>query len=110
MPNVKVHVTETVLKDKRAALVAMLPDLRETIMAAFSAPQSVCHLTILPCIGLEDQADILVDVHYLAMPDRTAELASAAGDTIRQLFIDATGQRPDVRLVSLAAEDYVALR
>ncbi len=110
MPNVKVHVDETVFNHKRTALKAMLPKLRDAIMAAFSAPQSVCHLTILPCIGLNDQADILVDLHYLAMPDRTPELATATAESVRQLFIDELGHKPDVRMISLAPEIYAALR
>lgn len=110
MPNVKVYVEEKILSDNREAMVATLPKLRDTIMTVFSAAQPLCHLTLVPTLGIEDQAAVLVDVHYLAKPDRTAELAEEAANQLREVIQDATGYKSDVRMISLAPEIYVALR
>jgi hypothetical protein len=64
----------------------------------------------MPMFGLPDQAQIVVDIHYLAKPDRTADRVTAACNLFRDLLEDRLGTRPDIRAIALSAETYVALR
>ncbi|WP_417729457.1 hypothetical protein [Roseovarius sp.] len=109
MPNVKIYVEESLLAARHNNFKAMLKPLRDTLMAEFSAPQSVCHLTLVPALGLEDQTRVLVDVHYLSMPERTPEMAEQAAQALRAVVVRETGEKPAVRAISLGADIYVAL-
>jgi hypothetical protein len=71
MPNVKIFVDEAVYADRKDALRAALPKLRDTICVELSVPVAACQLAIIPVMGMEGQPAANMELQYLATQDRT---------------------------------------
>ena len=110
MPNVKIYVNQEVLEARKPEVLGVLDPLRDALMSELGAPKALCHLSVMPMYGLSDQAEIVVDIHYLAKPDRTPEMVTAACHVFRDLLADRLGLQPDIRAIALASDIYVALR
>ena len=110
MPNVKIYADAALLSARQDEFLAVLAPLREALMTEMAAPKALCHLSVMPMFGLADQAQIVVDIHYLAKPERTPDMVTAACEVFRDLLAERLGITPDIRAIALAADIYVALR
>lgn len=110
MPNVKIYVEHAVLDARKPDFMGVLDPLRDALMSELDAPKALCHLSLMPMFGLPDQAEVVVDIHYLAKADRTPDKVTAACHVFRDLLTERLGLRPDIRAFALSSDIYVALR
>lgn len=110
MPNVKIFVDESRLPSVQKELTALLPDLRAQLCKALVVDLSASQFAVIPVQGLADQPPINVELHILPRPDRTREAVLAVARQTRESVGKATGQHVAVRIATLDAETYVALK
>jgi len=110
MPNVKIFVDETRLPAVQERLTSLLPDLRSQLCEAFSVDLAAAQFAVIPVFGLPDQPPINVEMHILPRPDRTREAVLAVARQTRDRLREATGHHAAVRIATLDAETYVALK
>lgn len=110
MPNVKIFVDEGVYADRKEALRAALPKLRDTICAELSVPVAACQLAVIPVLGIEAQPVANMEIQYLAKEDRTPEMIAAACAAFRPVVELAVGAVPAIRATPLDPATYMALK
>lgn len=110
MPNVKIFVDETLFKDRKDAIRAVLVPLREAMCAALNVPPSACQLAVIPVLGLMDQPQANIEIQYLGTAARTPEVITGACEILQEVVAAALGMAPAVRATPLDPETYVALK
>lgn len=110
MPNVKIFVDETRFRAVQEELASILPDLRTQLCEALSVDLAATQFAVIPVVGLPDQPAINVEMHVLPRPERTREAVLAVAKKTRDSVHKATGQHVAVRIATLDAETYVALK
>lgn len=110
MPNVKLFVDETVFNDRKDALAAFLPVLRGAICDQLAVPVGAVQLVVVPVLGVADQTQVNMEIHYLAAPGRTKQVVTDACAALRELVADVVGAPPAMRAMPLDPETYVALK
>lgn len=110
MPNMKLYVDARIWAGAAGPLGAALPGLRETLCRLFAVEPVACQVAVLSVLGLEDQPQVNVELTMLPRPDRTREMVTAAAAVIRDEVAAALGTRVAVRIASLEAATYVALK
>lgn len=110
MPNVKIHVAETVWSDHAEDIIALLPQLRELLCRELNVSSGACQIAALPVRGLFDQPQINVELHILPAQDRTRDLLISLAEMIQRLLAGIAEQRTAVRIATLDPKTYVALK
>ncbi|MGC4025554.1 MAG: hypothetical protein QM744_10595 [Mesorhizobium sp.] len=110
MPNVKIFVDETSFPAVQEGLKSVLPDLRAQLCTALAVDLAATQFAVIPVVGLPDQPPINVEMHILPRPERTREAVLAVARQTRESVRKATGQHVAVRIATLDAETYVALK
>ena len=110
MPNVKIYVDEPTYQDRKDALQALLPPLRDAICEQLKVPVAACQLAVIPVIGMAGQPVANFEVQYLGTPERTRDVITQACTVFRELVAGAVGAVPAVRATPLDPETYVALK
>ncbi|MFT4149443.1 MAG: hypothetical protein QM656_04530 [Paracoccaceae bacterium] len=110
MPNVKIYVDDTLYPQLRPAIAALLPDLRALLCRDFGVDIPACQFGVIGVMGLPDQPPINAELSILPRPDRTREAVLSVAESLRAMIGVATGQRVAIRISTLDAAGYVALK
>lgn len=110
MPNVKIYIDETIYPAARAGLAALLPDLRAMLCEALTVDLAACQFALIPVAGMGDQPGVNAELAILPHPDRTRAKILAVAERVRGMLAPVTGQRVAVRIATLDAATYVALK
>ncbi|MGA0542400.1 hypothetical protein [Neotabrizicola sp. VNH66] len=110
MPNVKFFVDEARYPAVQADLSALLPELRDMLCTGFGVDRAACQLAVIPVLGLPDQPAINAELHLLPKPDRTRATIESMAGRLRDRVAGVTGLHVAVRIATLDAATYVALK
>lgn len=110
MPNLKLFVDEAQYPAVQAPLAAQLPELRALLCAGFGVEAAACQLAVIPVLALADQPAINAELHLLPKPDRTRAVIETMAARLRDRIAAATGLPVAVRIATLDAATYVALK
>ena len=97
MPNVKIFVDEPIWTEQRAALSGSLAEVRSVICHRLGATADLCHVMLVPTVGLPDQAGVYVDMNFRSKPDRTREKIMATCEGIGAVLREVVGGAVRVR-------------
>jgi hypothetical protein len=97
MPNVKIFVDEPIWTGQRAALSGSLAEVRSVICQRLGATTDLCHVMLVPAVGLSDQAGVYVDMNFRPKPDRTREKIMATCEGIEAVLREVVGGAVRVR-------------
>jgi hypothetical protein len=86
MPNVKIFVDEPIWTEQRAALSGSLAEVRSVICQRLDATTDLCHVMLVPAVGLPDQAGVYVDINFRPKLDRTREKVMATCEGIEAVL------------------------
>lgn len=109
MPNMKIYVDDSLFHACKPALVAALDPIRACIIRRLNVSQAACQISILPAIGLPDQALVNAEIQILPHADRTRAVLVAFGEEVRAILAAATGTRPAFRCMQHHPGSYVIL-
>lgn len=107
MPLVKLYADSP---DRAGRVAAVLPELRDLLCAELSTEPAVCHLVVIPALGLTDQPPVAVEMWVLPKPGRTRDVMLKAATRARDLLVREIGGPVSVRTTLLDPERYMALR
>lgn len=110
MPNLKIHVDETLLPARREALIAALVPLRQMLCEGLKVQPAACQFAILPVIAMPDQPPVNVEMQILQHPDRSRPVLTSLAGAVQAQIAEASGARTAVRIASIVPEAYVVLR
>jgi len=110
MPNLKIHVSDSVWNNKAADLTGLLRPIRELLCSEFHVEPEACQLAIIPVHGLPDQPEVAVEIQIMPRSERTRDQISAVGQKLQVLLREVTGSRVAVRVSALDPVTYVALK
>jgi len=110
MPNVKIHVDDTVWSAKRTDIVASLLPIREMLCSDYKIDASYCQFAVFPVFGPEDQTKLSVEIQILPKPERTSELIRESCTRLQSMLAEASGVHTAVRATQLDPQTYLALR
>jgi hypothetical protein len=110
MPNVKVFVDAAQYPAVQAGLSVLLPELRNMLCVGFGVDPAACQLAVIPVLGLPDQPAINAELHILPKPERTRATIEAMAARLRDRMAGVTGLHVAVRVATLDAATYVALK
>lgn len=110
MPLVKIFVDDGVAKEAVPRLCAGLPDLRLLICNLMKVDLALCQISIVPCFGLPDQAQVSVEVNLLRHPDRTKGAVQEACSLFRDAIQRMSSVASAVRANMMDGANYVVIR
>ncbi len=110
MPNLKVYIDETLLPDCRATLMDALTPLRAMLCAALKVDIAACQFAILPVMAMPDLPGVNVEMQIMPHPDRTRDMLTVLAKQVQAQIGFATGTHTAVRITTLAADGYIALK
>lgn len=110
MPNMKIYVDA----DRNGAAVGavrnLLLPLRVMLCRELDVDITACQFAVVEVFGLEDQAQVNVEILILPRPERTRDRIIEVCTLIRAMVADATGLHVAVRSSFLDPETYVAMK
>jgi hypothetical protein len=83
---VKIFVDEPIWTEQRAALSGSLAEVRSVICQRLDATTDLCHVMLVPAVGLPDQAGVYVDINFRPKLDRTREKVMATCEGIEAVL------------------------
>lgn len=102
MPNLGIHVDETVWTDRRGALADALEPVRTMLCDRLNSGIPACQLALLPVHGRADQHQVSAEIFVLPNPDRTRDLLEAVCLSLQDMLAEAAGgARTVVRCTTL---------
>lgn len=110
MPNVKIFADDRVMADRRDALQAAMPGLRDLLCADLKVGVEACQLALVPVTGLPDQPQVNVELLLLPKADRDGDTVRAVAGKVRDMVAAASGAHTAVRISMLDPVTYVALK
>lgn len=110
MPNVKLFVDQAQYPAVAERLEAMLPGLRDMLCTGFGVDPAACQLAVIAVVGLADQPAINAELHLLPKADRTRAVILTMAERLRDQLGAATDLSVAVRIATLDAATYVALK
>lgn len=110
MPNLKIHVEDSLWLARGAELRGALPSIRGLLSDRLAVPPAACQLALIPVWGLEGQPQINAELHILPRPERTADLLRALAADLRATIAQAAPSEVAVRIAQLDPATYVALK
>ena len=110
MPNVKIFVDDSRYPAVRQRISDLLPALRDQLCADLEVERAACQFAVVPVLALPDQPQLNAELHILPRPSRTRARLEAAAGALRDRLAGATGLSVAVRIATLDAQTYVALK
>ncbi|MFE3838219.1 hypothetical protein [Pseudogemmobacter sonorensis] len=110
MPNVKIYVDEAAFEAVRQEIAARLPDLRTMLCDRLAVAPAACQFAVLPVLALADQPRINTELHILPHASRSRARLQEVAAEIRAILGAASGLSVAVRIATLDAASYVALK
>ncbi|MEH6772302.1 MAG: hypothetical protein V7668_00110 [Cereibacter changlensis] len=110
MPNVKLYIDDSRYAEARPRISALLPGLRDMLCARLEVDRAACQLAVLPVLALPDQPGINAELHVLPRASRSRDRLEAVAAELRTLLAQDSGLTVAVRIVTLDAATYVALK
>jgi len=110
MPNIKIYVDDTLFADLRPRLEATLEPVRAMLCRELAVDIPACQFAVVPALVMADLPRINVEMQLLPRSDRTREVITAVGQTLRGMIGAATGLHVAVRVMALDPDTYIALK
>lgn len=110
MPNLKIHVDDTLWPQVGDPLRAALPAVRDLLCDRLKVTPDQVQLAILPVAGVPDQPSVNVEFSYMPKADRPRDLVVALCEGLRGIVGPAAGAHVAVRAWVLDPGTYVALK
>lgn len=110
MPNLKIYVDETLLPGCRADLIDALNPLRAMLCDALNVDVAACQFAVLPALVMPDLPRVNVEMQIMPHRDRTRDMLTALAKRVQSQIGDATGTHTAVRIATLVADGYIALK
>ncbi len=110
MPNVKIYVDEMIYPLCRDSLSAALAPVCDMLCQDLIVDRPACQIAVIPVLAMPDLPRVNVEMQILPRPDRTRAALLAVCGKLRELVGAAAGTHAAVRVTTLDAETYIALK
>ena len=110
MPNVKIFVDEVIYPATRTALAEALLPIRAMLCADLNLLPPACQFAVMPVLAMTDLPPVNVELQIMPHPDRTRQVLLAVCAKLRDMVGAATASHVAVRVVTLDAATYIALK
>ena len=110
MPNLKIHIDQSLLEQVEGPIAALLAPLRGLLCQSLAVTPAACQLAVIAVRGLPDQPLVNVELAILPRPERTREKVTATCAAIQAMVAEAAGTHVAVRCSQLDPATYVALK
>ncbi|ANT54338.1 MULTISPECIES: hypothetical protein [Mesorhizobium] len=110
MPNLKIFVEEAVWTKEVDGLEALLPALRDILCRELEVDASICQFAIIPFRGMNDQAQISVEIQLLQKVERTRDLILSVCNMLRAAITGISQHRVAIRVLNLDPVASISLR
>jgi len=110
MPNLKIHVDETLYPACKAALAAALVRIRAQLCADLDVAPAACQVAVIPVLAMDDLPRVAVEMLILPRPDRTRDRVTEVGKRLQATVSEIVGVPVAVRVAMLNPATYVALK
>lgn len=110
MPNLKIFVDQSVGAETTERLHAVLPSLRELMCRQLDVPIALAQFALVPVLGLDDQAQLAVEMQILPKPERTREHLVSTCEALREALRAVADVKTAIRVTTVDPANYLVMR
>jgi hypothetical protein len=110
MPNLKIFTDESIGTEARGRLHAALPSLRDLLCRELQVDIPLAQFVLVPVLGIDDQAQLAVEMQILPKPERTREHLIATCNALREALRAVADVKIAIRVTTVDPGTYLVIR